>query len=116
MRLDAMKYLDGRPLRRNQIVPATGSMTRGIKPQDACRQRIASAEVIEQPPVEPGHVKSVLNGWNVFRHGRGSFSITHRESPCHLEKLISCDLLSAFWAMAISSFLIKHVCVLNSLN
>src|SRR5207248_441017 len=69
MRLDAMKNLDGRPMRRNQVVPAPGRMTRRIKPQDVCRQRIASAEVVEQPPLESGRPERLLNCSNVLSHG-----------------------------------------------
>ena len=70
MRLDAMQQLDRNPLRRNPVVPAPRHMERGIEQEYSIGEGVASAEIIEEPAVDLGITKSLLNLADTLMYGR----------------------------------------------
>lgn len=70
-RLDAMQQLNGNPLRRNPVVPSPGHMERRIELEYAIGEGIAPAEIIEEPAVDLGITKCLLNLADTLLYGRG---------------------------------------------
>ena len=70
MRLDAMQQLDRNPLRRNPVVPSPRHMERRIELEYAIGEGVAPAEIIEEPAVNLGITKGLLNLADTLMYGR----------------------------------------------
>ncbi len=66
-----MEEFDGSALRRNPVVPASRYMERWIEPEDAIGEGVAAAEIVEQPAVDFGFAKGLLNFIYALVEGRG---------------------------------------------
>src|SRR5262245_28185291 len=71
MRLNTMEQLTWNPLRWNPVIPSPRHMECRIEMEYAIGERIAPAEIIEEPAVDPGITQGLLNLADTLLHGCG---------------------------------------------